>query len=54
MDKMQRVLGDTQLCCIHKGTKVILGLLRNVAPLLHAQRSSRHKNCRIGELMLDD
>ena len=33
---------------------MILGHLRNVALLLRAQRSSRHKNCRIGGLMFDD
>ena len=27
--------------------------LKNVALLLRAQRSSRHKNCRIGGLMFD-
>ena len=27
---------------------------RNVAALLRAQRSSRHKNCRIGGLMFDN
>ena len=33
---------------------MILGHLRNVALLLRAQRSSRHKNCRIGGLMFDN
>ena len=33
---------------------MILGHLRNVALLLLAQRSSRHKNCRIGGLMFDN
>ena len=49
-----------------KNTKIIVNLqnyklespintrhLRNVAPLLRAQRPSRHKNCRIGGLMFD-
>ena len=31
----------------------MLGHLRNVALLLRVQRSSRHKNCRIGGLMFD-
>ena len=33
---------------------MILGHLRNVSFLLRAQRSSRHKNCRIGGLMFDN
>ena len=33
---------------------MILGHLRNVALLLRAQRSSRHKNCRIGGLMFNN
>ena len=32
----------------------MLGHLRNVALLLRVQRSSRHKNCRIGGLMFDN
>ena len=32
----------------------MVGHLRNVALLLHAQRSGRHKNCRIGGLMFDN
>ena len=28
--------------------------LKKVAPLLRAQRSRRHKNCRIGGLMFDN
>ena len=32
----------------------MLGHLRNVVLLLRAQRSSRHKNCRIGGLMFDN
>ena len=31
-----------------------VGYLRNIALLLRAQRSSRHKNCRIGGLMFDN
>ena len=31
----------------------MLGHLRNVALLMRTQRSSRHKNCRIGGLMFD-
>ena len=33
---------------------MILRHLRSVALLLRAQRSSRHKNCRIGGLMFDN
>ena len=33
--------------------EIMVGHLRNVALLLCAQRSSRHKNCRIGGLMFD-
>ena len=32
----------------------MLGHLQNVALLLRVQRSSRHKNCRIGGLMFDN
>ena len=32
----------------------MVGHLRNVALLLHTQRSGRHKNCRIGGLMFDN
>ena len=31
----------------------MVGHLRNVALLLHTQRSRRHKNCRIGGLMFN-
>ena len=45
-------MSDVYAC---RGTNcMILGHLRNVALLLRAQRSSRHKNCRIGGLMFDN
>ena len=38
-----------------RGTNyMILGHLGNVAPFLGAQRSSRHKNCKIGGLIFDN